>query len=143
MKTPLVNMFVTCEYVTMGIGERPTVVDVFNNISFTNLPGTHNFTLFARLLAEPGTYPITIQARREGGEKSVDVFSADIKVGESHAHNILVKEDFSFDHPGQCTFSIYTEGELLGETYLAITSDTSHTEELPPDETESDSLIPR
>jgi len=127
-------MFVTCEYVTMGMGERPTVVDVFNNIRFTELPGTHNFTLFARLLAEPGTYPITIQARHEGGEKSVDVFSAEITVGESYAHNILVKEDFSFDHPGQYTFSITSAGQLLGETYLAITNDASQAQQAHPDE---------
>ena len=134
MKIPHVNMFVTCEYVTMGMGERPTVVDVFNNIRFSELPGTHNFTLFARLLAEPGTYPITIQAGREGGEKSVDVFSAEITVGESYAHNILVKEDFSFDHPGQYTFSITSDGQLLGETYLAITNDASQAEQAHPDE---------
>ena len=130
MKIPLVNMFVTCEYVTMGMGERPAVVDVFNNIRFSKLPGTHNFTLFARLLAEPGTYPITIQAGREGGEKSVDVFAADITVGESHAHNILIKEDFSFDHPGRYIFSITSDDQLLGETYLAITNGTSSSEEL-------------
>jgi len=51
MQIPVVNMFATCEYVTMGMGERPTVVDVFNNIQFATLPGTHNFTLFVRLLA--------------------------------------------------------------------------------------------
>jgi len=136
MKIPKVNMFVTCEYVTMGMGERPTVVDVFNNIHFQSIPGTHNFTLFARLLAEPGTYPITIQAGREDGEKIIDVFSADITVGESHAHNILVKEDFSFDQPGQYTFSIYSDGHMLGETYLAITNGASATEEVTPDESE-------
>jgi len=130
-------MFVTCEYVTMGMGERPTVVDVFNNIHFTELLGTHNFTLFARLLAEPGTYPITIQAGREGGKKSVDVFSANITVGESHAHNILVKEDFSFDHPGRYTFSIYAAAELLGKTYLTISNDhLPAAEEVPEDEME-------
>ncbi|MBL7164066.1 MAG: hypothetical protein ISS57_15825 [Anaerolineales bacterium] len=134
MKTPVTNIFATCEYVTMGMGERPTVVDVFNNIHFAQLPGTHNFTLFARLLAEPGTYPITIQAGREGGEKSIDVFSADITVGESHAHNILVKEDFSFDHPGQYTFSITSAGQTLGETYLAITNDAPQAEQAHPDE---------
>jgi len=133
MNFPLVNMFVTCEYVTMGVGERPTIVDVFNNIHFMALPGSHNFTLFARLLAEPGTYPITIQAGREGGEKNIDVFSADITVGESQAHNILGKEDFSFDHPGQYTFSIYNADELLGETYLAITNGASSSEELSSD----------
>ena len=129
MKTPVVNMFVTCEYVTMGLGERPTVVDVFNNVRFSELPGSHNFTLFARLLAEPGTYPITIQAGRKGGEKSIDVFSADITIGESHAHNILVKEDFSFDHPGRYTFSIYSGDKLLGKTYLAISTNTSAPEQ--------------
>ena len=134
MKTPLVNMFVTCEYVTMGMGERPTVVDVFNNIRFSELPGTHNFTLFARLLAEPGTYPITIKAEREGGEKIIDVFSANITVGESHAHNILVKEDFSFDQPGRYTFTITSDGQLLGETYLAITNSASQAEQAHPDE---------
>ena len=134
MKTPVANMFVTCEYVTMGMGERPTVVDVFNNIRFSELPGTHNFTLFARLLAEPGTYPITIKAEREGGEKIIDVFSANITVGESHAHNILVKEDFSFDHRGRYTFSIASDGELLGETYLAITNSVSQAEQAHPDE---------
>lgn len=132
MKTPLVNMFVTCEYVTMGLGERPTVVDVFNNIHFAELPGTHNFTLFARLLAEPGMYPVTIQAGREGGEKIIDVFSADITVDESHAHNIIVKEDYSFDHPGRYTFSIYMGDELLGETYLAISNNQSLVAEVVP-----------
>jgi len=131
-------MFVTCEYVTMGMGERPTVVDVFNNIRFAKLPGTHNFTLFARLLAEPGTYPITIQAGREGGEKIIDVFSAEIVVGESHAHNILVKEDFSFDHPGQYTFSIFSAGELLGKTLLAITNSASSPEEISADKTKNE-----
>jgi hypothetical protein len=129
---PITNMFVTCEYLTMGVGERPTVVDVFNNIRFPSLPGSHNFTLYARLLAEPGTYPVTITAQREGAEKSVDVFTADITVGESQAHNILVKEDFTFDHPGQYTFSIYATDDLLGETLLAITNGA--TEEVPPDE---------
>ncbi len=132
MKTALVNMFVTCEYVTMGVGERPTVVDVFNNIHFTELPGAHHFSLFARLLAEPGRYPITIKVWRDGAEKSIEIFAADIQVSESHSHNILVKEDFSFDHPGQYTFSIYTASDLLGETYLAITNGA--TEEVPPDE---------
>ena len=135
MKTPVVNMFVTCEYVTMGLGERPTVVDVFNNIHFPKLPGTHNFTLFARLLAEPGAYPITIKAQREGTDKSVDIFSAEIRIGESHAHNILVKEDFTFDHPGRYTFSIYAGDELMGKTYLAITYGASPPEEAPSDET--------
>jgi hypothetical protein len=139
MKTPVVNMFVTCEYVTMGMGERPTVVDVFNNIHFAQLPGSHSFTLFARLLAEPGTYPITIQAGREDGENVTDVFSAEITVGESHAHNILVKEVFSFDHPGQYIFSIYTGEELLGKTVLAISNDQSPTvEEMPKDEMETE-----
>jgi hypothetical protein len=129
MEIPVVNMFVTCEYVTMGLGERPTVVDVFNNIRFSKLPGMHNFTFFTRLFAEPGTYPITIQAGREGGEKIIEMFSADIAVGESHAHNILVKEDFSFDHRGRYTFSIYIEEELLGKTYLTISSDPALTQE--------------
>ena len=122
MKIPVVNIFATCEYVTMGVGERPTVVDVFNNIRFAKLPGSHNFTLFARLLAEPGDYHITIKAQREGAEKSVAIFSAEIKIGESQAHNILVKEDFTFDHPGQYTFSIYTADDMLGKTHLMITN---------------------
>jgi len=132
---PIVNMFITCEYVTMGLGERPTVVDVFNNIHFPNLPGSHNFTLFTRLLADPGTYPITIQAGRKGGEKSIDVFSADINIGESQAHNILVKEYFSFDHPGRYTFSIFSAGEMLGKTYLVITNGASSPEEISADKT--------
>ena len=137
MKTPVANMFVTCEYVTMGLGERPTVVDVFNNIHFTELPGAHHFSLFARLLAEPGSYPITIQAGREGGEKIIDVYSTDITVGESHAHNILIKEDFSFDQPGRYTFSIYAAAELVGKTYLVISNGTESTaEEEPADESE-------
>jgi len=138
MKIPLVNMFVTCEYVTMGMGERPTVVDVFNNVRFSQLPGTHNFTLFVRLLAEPGTYPITIKAGRKGSEKSIDVFSADITIGESHAHNILVKEDFSFDHPGRYTFSIFSAGEFLGKTHLVITNGASSPEEISADNTKNE-----
>ena len=138
MKTPVVNMFVTCEYVTMGLGERPTVVDVFNNIHFMALPGAHNFTLFARLLTEPGTYPVTIKAQREGAEKSADVFSADITVGESQAHNILVKEDFSFDQPGQYTFSIFSAAELLGKTYLAISNGAPSPEQEPTTKVENE-----
>ena len=135
MKIPLVNMFVTCEYVTMGMGERPTVVDVFNNVRFSDLPGSHNFTLFARLLADPGTYPITIKAERKGGEKSTHVFSAEITIGESQAHNILVKEDFSFDQPGRYTFSIFSAGKLLGKTHLVITNGASSLEEISADKT--------
>ena len=134
---PLVNIFVTCEYVTLGVGERPTVVDVFNNIHFTELSGSHHFTLFARLLAEPGSYPITIKAQREGAKKGVDIFSAEIKVNESGAHNILVREDFSFDHPGQYTFSIYTGDNLLGKTYLAINANASSPPEVPSDGTKN------
>ena len=137
MKTPLVNIFVTCEYVTLGQGERPTVVDVFNNIHFSQLPGSHHFTLFARLLAEPGSYPITIKAQREGAKKGVDIFSAEIKVNESGAHNILVREDFSFDHPGQYTFSIHTGDNLLGVTYLAISASAPLSKETPTDETKN------
>ncbi|MBC8506207.1 MAG: hypothetical protein ISR58_20095 [Anaerolineales bacterium] len=120
---PIINIFVTCEYVTMGIGERPTVVDVFNNIRFAKLPGTHNFTLFVRLLAEPSIHPIHIKARREGAKQDVDIFSTEISIGEAQAHNILITEDFTFDHPGRYTFSIYTGDELLGATYLTISSD--------------------
>ena len=134
---PIVNIFVTCEYVTLGLGERPTVVDVFNNIHFTELSGSHHFTLFARLLAEPGSYPITIKAQREGAKKGVDIFSAEIKVNESGAHNILVREDFSFDHPGQYTFSIYSGDNLLGKTYLAISAGASSSKEKLPDGTKN------
>ena len=134
---PIVNIFVTCEYVTLGLGERPTVVDVFNNIHFTELSGSHHFTLFARLLAEPGSYPITIKAQREGAKKGVDIFSAEIKVNESGAHNILVREDFSFDHPGQYTFSIYSGDNLLGKTYLAISASASSSKEKLPDGTKN------
>ena len=134
---PLVNIFVTCEYVTLGVGERPTVVDVFNNIHFTELSGSHHFTLFARLLAEPGSYPITIKAQREDAKKGVDIFSAEIRVNESGAHNILVREDFSFDHPGQYTFSIYTGDNLLGKTYLAINANASSPPEVPSDGTKN------
>ena len=132
---PIVNIFVTCEYVTLGQGERPTVVDVFNNIHFTQLPGSHHFTLFARLLAKPGSYPITIKAQREGADKGADIFSAEIRVNESGAHNILVREDFSFDHPGQYTFSIYSGDNLLGKTYLAISAGASSSKEAPSHET--------
>ena len=134
---PIVNIFVTCEYVTLGLGERPTVVDVFNNIHFTELSGSHHFTLFARLLAEPGSYPITIKAQREDAKKGVDIFSAEIRVNESGAHNILVREDFSFDHPGQYTFSIYTGDNLLGKTYLAINANASSPPEVPSDGTKN------
>ena len=128
---PIINMFVTCEYVTMGMGERPTVVDVFNNIHFPKLPGSHKFTLFARLLAEPSIQPIHIKARREGAKQDIDIFSTEISIGEAQAHNILVTEDFTFDHPGQYTFSIYTGDELLGKTYLTISSDPASAEEVP------------
>ena len=136
MKSPVVNMFVTCEYVTMGLGERPTVVDVFNNIQFPKLPGSHNFTLFARLLVEPGSYPIRIKAKRENAKQDVDIFSAEINVGDAQAHNILITEDFTFDHPGKYTFSIYTGDELLGKTYLTISNDPASAEEVPKDEME-------
>jgi hypothetical protein len=129
MKIPVVNMFTTCEYVTMGMGERPTVVDVFNNIQFATLPGTHNFTLFVRLLAEPSIHPIHIKARREGAKQDVDIFSTEISIGEAQAHNILITEDFTFDHLGRYTFSIYTGDELLGNTYLMISSDPAPNQE--------------
>ena len=136
---PIVNMFVTCEYVTMGMGERPTVVDVFNNIHFNQLPGSHSFTLFARLLAEPDSYPITIQAQREGAEKSIEIFSSEITINPSGAHNILLKEDFSFDHPGRYTFSLHSATERLAQTHLLISVDTEDTvEEKLPHETETE-----
>jgi len=123
MKTPVVNIFATCEYVTMGIGERPTVVDVFNNIQFAKLPGTHKFTLFVRLLAEPSIHPIHIKARREGAQKETNIFSTEISIGEAQVHNILLTEEFTFDHPGRYTFSIYSGDEQLGATYLTISND--------------------
>lgn len=122
---PIVNIFVTCEYVTMGMGERPTVVDVFNNIHFPKLPGSHKFTLFARVLAEPSIQPIHIKARRGDAKKEIDIFSTEISIGEAQAHNILVTEDFTFDDPGQYTFSIYTGDALLAKTYLTISNDPS------------------
>jgi len=137
MQIPVVNMFATCEYVTMGMGERPTVVDVFNNIQFATLPGTHNFTLFVRLLAGPSIHPIHIKAMREGAKQDVDIFSTEISIGDSQAHNILITEDFTFDHPGRYTFSIYTGDELLGKTYLTISNDPSPgQEEVPKDDME-------
>jgi hypothetical protein len=139
MKLPLVNMFVTCEYVTMGMGERPTVVDVFNNIHFPELPGSHKFTLFARLLAEPSIHPIHIKARRGDAKQDIDIFSTEISIGEAQAHNILITEDFTFDHPGQYTFSICTGDELLGNTYLTISNDPSpDQEEVPKDDMENE-----
>jgi len=74
---------------------------------------------------------------REGAKQDVDIFSTEISIGDSQAHNILITEDFTFDHPGRYTFSIYTGDELLGKTYLTISNDPSPgQEEVPKDDME-------
>lgn len=113
-----VTMFTPCEYATMGLGDRPTVVDVFNNVHFAQLPGIHRFSLFVRLLAEPGKYPIVITAWREKAEKPIEIFAAEITVNQAKAHNVVVTEEFAFDHPGRYEFTFFANQQPLAKTYL-------------------------
>ena len=121
-----VPIFTPCEYATIGLGDRPSVVDVFNNIHFAQLPGTHRFSLFARLLAEPGKYPVTITAWRDEAEKPIEIFSAEIAVNQAKAHNVVVSEEFGFDHPGRYEFTFFANQQPLAKTHMVISaSETS------------------
>ena len=133
MTDPIITIFTPCEYATMGLGDRPSVVDVFNTIHFSRLPGAHRFTLFARMLAEPGNYLVTITAWRDKTEKPIEIFSAEIAVNPAKAHNIVVVEEFSFDHSGRYEFTFFANNQPLAKTHLAVTA-SQHPEEEPPHE---------
>ncbi len=122
MNYPTINIFVTCEYATMGLGDRPTVVDVFGGIHFRKMPASYPFTMFARLLAEAGKYPIRIEVQHDS-EAPVSVFDGDVTVGEGGTHHFLFRDTFSFDEPGRYTYMIHSGDKLLGRTYLDVTVD--------------------
>ena len=133
MTDPIITIFTPSEYATMGQDERPILVDVFNTIHFTRLPGTHRFTLFARLLAEPGNYLVTITAWRDESEKPIEIFYAEIAVNQAKAHNVVVSEEFGFDHPGRYEFTFFANQQPLAKTHLVVTA-PQHPEEEPPHE---------
>ena len=124
MTPPTIPIFTPCEYATMGQGERPILVDVFNAIRFSQLPGKHSFTLFARLLAEPGTLSLLIQAQRDGSQNVIDIFSAEIRVNDTQAHNLAVQEEFTFDQSGTYQFTLFVADQPLAQTHLTVSGTT-------------------
>ena len=127
MTPPSIPIFTPCEYATQGQGERPIIVDVFNAIHFSQLPGKHSFTLFARLLAEPGKYPVMITAWRDEAEKPIEIFSAEIAVHQAKAHNVVIAEEFGFDHPGRYEFTFFANQQPLAKTHLVISTSEAPT----------------
>ena len=108
---PQVNIFVICDRVIRDQNGKPSLLGVFDTLTFPVFPAVFPFVLFTQIVAPKGEYQFSIHlSETESAPKKL--FEEAIKVADDPGR-AYVETNLSllFDHPGLFEFRLYINAE--------------------------------